>query len=189
MRISSFFSVWLFSFCLFVSLQAVESVPSVYFTSEVDLSEKFIEQIKKESCSIRMASHRLSDVKVIHALIAAHRRGVSVEVMVDPITVTSRSPLRLLDNEGVKVWIWQDIAKLGKEKNRTIKHMRHIFSVFGEEVVWTGTYGFSLKRFYSHRESALLLQDKGLAKSFLAEFNEMRDVHAVPFSSRALKRK
>jgi phosphatidylserine/phosphatidylglycerophosphate/cardiolipin synthase-like enzyme len=147
--------------------------PVLHLTDETDLTEKFVDLVERETVSIRMASHRLSDVTVVKSLVEAHKKGVSVEVIVDPITITAKSPVRLLAKEGVPVFVF----KGGKKKGQ----MHHGFCLFGEAVSWSGSYSFSLKRLFSHRESALVLEEKRIADDFLREFEKMKKDHAEPF--------
>ncbi len=163
---------------LFLSAEAGE--PCLYFTSQVDVSEKFIEKVKAEKKSIRMASHRLSELEVIRSLIDAHRRDVSVEVIVDSLSVTKQTPLTLLVKEGIPVFVWSS-ESFPKKKNEAPRRMHHGFCVFGSDTSWTGSYSFSLKSRFHHFEQALLLQDEKISKGFLAEFEEIKKKHTTPF--------
>lgn len=153
---------------------------NVYFSEQVDLSEKFIEHVQAETDSIRMASHRLSDVKVIEALIQARSRGVDVMVIVDPVTVTRKSPLTLLLDADIPVYVWNYAAL--EKKADVSKHMHHSFCLFGKSLVWTGSFSFSLKRLFSHRESACVFSNTKIAGSFLREFNDIKTACSVPLA-------
>ncbi len=162
-----YFCLCSFGFCLPFYGTAID--PVVYFTSESDLSKKFIEYVQKETDSIKMASHRLSDLQVIRALIAAHKRGVSIEVLVDPVTVTIKTPIKLLVDQGIKVLVWKADGKKGSPA----KHMHHTFCIFGKATCWTGSYTFSVKKVSHHQESSLVLQDTKTCADFLKEFDRM----------------
>ncbi|MES2198877.1 MAG: phospholipase D-like domain-containing protein [Chlamydiota bacterium] len=166
-------ALWFFVLCAFGSLYAKE--PTVYFTGETDLAKKCIEYIQRESTSIRIASHRLSNVQVIMALLQAHKRGVFVEVVVDAETVTKHSRLQLLAAEGVAVSIW-------KAGNKKKDHMHHSFCVFGKELTWVGSYSFSLQKKFSHKENAVVLEDETMAQSFLKEFDAVKMSCPLSFS-------
>ncbi len=179
MRKNLFIYFCLCSFVFCIPFQATSIDPVVYFTSGVDLSKKFIEYVQKEPDSIKMASHRLSDLQVIRALIAAHKRGVAVEVLVDPVTITTKTPIKLLVDEGIKVLVWKADGKKGSPA----KHMHHTFCVFGKTTCWTGSYTFSVKKISQHQESSLVLQDTKASADFLAEFDKMVKTGVEPFSS------
>ncbi len=164
---------------VFCAAEAQE--PSLYLTSQVDVAEKFIERVRGEKKSIRMASHRLSELDVIKALIEAHQKGVSVEVIVDSVSVTKQTPLTLLAKEGIPVFVWQS-ESFPKKKNEAPRRMHHGFCVFGSDLSWTGSYSFSLKSRFHHFEQALVLQDEKISKGFLEEFEEIKKKHTTPFS-------
>ena len=161
-------SVIAFVFFITCILQAKE--PEVYFSATTDLAKKYMEYVGQEEQSIRVVSYRLSDVKIITSLIQAHRRGVSVEVIVDPKSLTKHSKLRLLVEEGGEVFVWK-----GKDR------MHHAFCLFGQDLVWTGSYTFSLQTRFQHREGAVILSDLKSGKKFFEEFARIKRENTVPF--------
>ncbi len=157
--------------CLYSVLLATE--PAVYFTSEVDLAKKCVEYIKREKDKIRIASYRLSNYAIISELVKACKRGVSVEVIVDAETVSKRSVLTKLAQEGVAVFVW-------KSKSSKKDRMHHAFCVFGDKTAWTGSYGFSVSKKFNHKESALVLSEEKTVASFLKEFDVLKTEGVVP---------
>jgi phosphatidylserine/phosphatidylglycerophosphate/cardiolipin synthase-like enzyme len=151
--------------CLLVICSQGFAIDQVYFSEKTDLSEKFIEQIGQETQSIKLATHRLSDVKVIQALIEAFRRGVDVQIIVDSVTVSKKTPLTLLTNAGMEVFIWKNDSSRKKRGS-----LHHSFALFGSTKVWTGTVSFSVKRLFCHKESALIFSDEKGFQEFLQEF-------------------
>lgn len=144
--------------------------PEVYFSNNTDLAKKCIEYVKQESLSIRIVSHRLSDPKVIASLVQAYKRGVSVEVIVDPKTVTKRSRLRLLAEEGAGVFVWK-----GSDR------MHHAFCLFGKDTLWNGSYTFSLQKKFQHREGVVIVSDSRISKIFFDEFALIKKEYTTPF--------
>ena len=175
-----FFFVLFLCFASFGFLEAEE--PVLYLTSKEDVSLKFIEKVKKESQCIRMASHRLSDPAVVQALMEAHQRKVSVELIVDSTSLTKNTPLKRLLEEGVPVFVWQT-EKLPKKKSEAPRRLRHAFCVFGADQCWIGSYSFSLKRRFRPFESVLLLQDEKIAKELLMEFEEIKKEYTISLFS------
>jgi phosphatidylserine/phosphatidylglycerophosphate/cardiolipin synthase-like enzyme len=156
--------------CLLSTVALYAKLPEVYFSATTDLSKKCIEYIRQEDSSIRIVSHRLSDPKVITALLQARRKGVSIEVIVDPKTLTKRSRLRLLAEEGGGVFVWS-----GKDR------MHHAFCLFGQDTLWTGSYTFSVSNRYQHREGAILIFDENAGKNFFEEFEIIKKDYTIPF--------
>ncbi len=165
MRIREKIILCFFILCVAGGLYAKES--TVYFTTETDLAKKCIEYIQKESEFIRIASHRLSNSQVILALLQAHKRGASIEIIVDAETVTKNSRLQLLANEGISILVWKSN---GKKRD----HLHHSFCIFGKDLTWTGSYSFSLQKKFAHKESVVILENEQIAQSFLKEFEALK---------------
>lgn len=161
------------------------SQPLAYFSEDIDISKKFIEEIEKEKVCIRMASYRLSDAKVVKALVEAHQKGVSVEVIVDSVTVTKKTPVKILVDSGVPVYVWK--VKGGKKGKS--QHMHHSFCLFGKDVAWSGSYSFSLEKVYQHREGVLVLHDEKIVSSFLGEFEQIKKKHALSYEAYLAQKK
>ena len=161
-------SLLIFVFLIFANLQGRE--PEVYFSNNTDLAKKCIQYVKQERSSIRIVSHRLSDPKVISSLLQAHKRGVSVEVIVDPKTITKRSRLRSLAEQGIGVFVWK-----GPDR------MHHAFCLFGQDTLWNGSYTFSLSKRFQHREGVVILSDPKIGKSFFEEFTAIKKEFTIPF--------
>ena len=163
----------------FQSLMGLES--GLYFSSQEDIGLRFLEKIEEEKISVRIASERISQKEIVEALVAAHKRKVVVEVIVDSISVTKNTPLHFLVKEGVNVFVWQE-KKAFRNKGGT-KRMKHAFCVFGTDLSWIGSYKFSSTLQAGHAEEALCLKDEKIAKGFLEEFDLMKTRFCQPFSS------
>lgn len=161
---------------------ALSGETSLYLTSKEDVSSRFIEKIGREMKTIRMVSHRLSDPAIIQSFIEAHKKKVSVELIVDSVSLTKNTPLKRLVEEGIPVFIWQ-ADKVPKKKSEALRRLKHSFCVFGVDKCWLGSYSFSLKRKYRPFESVLFLEDEKAAKALLEEFEEMKKEYTVPLFS------
>ena len=132
-----------------------------YPSSEKDLNKEFIGRVAKEESSILFATSRLTEKKVIAALIKAHLRGVKVEVVVDQKGARKNSSIWRLVDEGVPVYFWG-------EKGRQMKHK---FCLFHEKDLWQGPHSFNAK----HREGAFVLEENGGNSALLKEFNKLKE--------------
>lgn len=168
---------------LFLSSSFIKALePVVYLTSKEDVSSKFIEKIKKETVSIRMVCHRLSDPAVVQSLVEAHARNVSVELIVDSVSLTKNTPLKKLLEEGILVFVWQS-DRVPKKKGETLKRLKHSFCVFNQEKCWLGSYSFPLKRRYHPFESAVSFESQDVAKKLLNEFETIKKEYSISLSS------
>jgi mitochondrial cardiolipin hydrolase len=145
----------------------------LYFSPEVDVSSVFVEKVRNERKSIKLISYRLSNLKVIQALEDAHRRGVSVEVIVDKVSITKNSPLKTLVEEGGSVLVWSPANK---------KPMNYNFCVLGSSSSWTSSHVFYLKEDLERFENAVFLEDKKVAAAYLIEFERIKGLGVVSFS-------
>ena len=182
MRNGSFFAGVFF---LFISSFLCSYEESRVFFSSDDLLSQFIQQVKAEKNKICLASYRLSNLQVIRALLEAKKRGVHVEVVVDETSFSQKSPLFLLEKEGISTFIWR---KPSFQKKRLGEGMRHVFCIFGEECCWVGSYGFSSKQSLLMQTSALLLQNKEIVKKYFNEF-QMLKKRTLPLSQYVERKK
>jgi len=166
-----------FCLCIFVGAfflsQGLFAESVLYFSPEVDVNSVFVKKVRDEQKSVKLISHRLSNLNVIQALQDAHRRGVSVEVIVDKVSITKNSPLKSLVEEGGSVLVWSPTNK---------KPMNYNFCVFGSSSSWAGSYIFSLKEDLERFENAVFLEDKKVAATYLIEFERIKGLGVVSFS-------
>ncbi len=171
-----------FFFFFLVSVQAFyASDTRLYFSSQESLKDKFLENVRNEKVGIRIVTQRISDKEVVDAILEAHQRKILVQVIVDSIALTKNSPLYLLAEKGVEVFIWKD-RREGAFKKRNAKRMKHNFCLFGADISWIGSYSFFIKGHGRHAEEALCLEDKKVSKIFFEEFESMKIRSCQPFS-------
>lgn len=157
---------------------ALEGVPRVYFSPQDRLDRELIALIEREQESIQIAVYCFTHREIAAALQQAKKRGVVVELVVDPFSLKARSPLALLAAEGVDLFVWE--YPTGKARER--KPLMHDkFCVFGQGIVWTGSFNFTREGALKNRENAVVLQDESVCKRYREEFAKIRDFHSVKF--------
>ena len=162
--------LWICS-CLFSTETLFYAVP------DRDFAKELIERIETESSSVFLACPRLTDGRLVSALLRAHRRGVRVEVLVDAVSVTKKHHLSRLTEQGAYVFVWQPHHK---------EHMHHAFCVFGGSTAWMGPA--ALGRAHSlHRDHVLVVQDRLLAIRCLEEFERMKQLRSIELALYATK--
>ncbi len=168
-------------FCL--PLQGYLRTESVtaFFSPEDHLEKQLIDKIEKEHRSIRVCIYTLTHRDIIAALIAAKKRGVDVEVLVDKFSVKARSPLYKLVGASIPVFVWD--PNLGRKKKTRRPLMHNKFCVFGDSTVWTGSFNFTYDASQIHQENALLIQDEALAHAYLNQFNTIKMRSCMPLTS------
>jgi phosphatidylserine/phosphatidylglycerophosphate/cardiolipin synthase-like enzyme len=155
-----------------------------FFSPQDRLAEALISFIDKEHTSIRIAAYCLTHRQIIQALNRASERGADVQVIVDPYSLRSNSPLRHKKTPRFALHVWAPPQQVRERKNTTKvgtkKSLMHDkFCVLGDDRVWTGSFNFTLEAATSHRENALIVESKEVASSYLAEFERMKNKSCI----------
>lgn len=153
-------------------LNALEkgAVSEVYFSPQDGVADRLIARINAEKQSIKVAVYCLMHTGIAKALKAAHARGVDVEVILDPYSIKSRSPVMKMVEKGIPVYVWnpKQIGNHAKQKKKPLMHDK--FCVFGDHTVWTGSFNFTREGALANRENVVVMEGADIAKSYLIEF-------------------
>lgn len=117
--------------------------------------------IDSARASVDMAIHDLDLWSLRDALIDAHRRGVSVRVVVESDNADNPEIEELIQ-AGIEVVL---------DRNAALMHNK--FVVIDQFEVWTGSMNFTINGAYKNDNNLLRLRSSLLAQSYLAEFEEM----------------
>jgi phosphatidylserine/phosphatidylglycerophosphate/cardiolipin synthase-like enzyme len=154
----------------------------VLFSAQDPLADRLVALIDQEQKSIHAAVYCLTHQKVSHALIKAHRRGVKVEILVDPFSVKARSPLEKLVTQGISLFVWNPPVDVQKpKKKKPLMHDK--FCVFGEHTVWTGSFNFTFEGANSNQENAVVLENSEVAQKYVQEFERLKVQGGVRYAT------
>jgi phosphatidylserine/phosphatidylglycerophosphate/cardiolipin synthase-like enzyme len=145
----------------------------VYFSPQDTVAERFIQLVEAEKKSIRLAVYRFSHAKIARALKEAKERGVDVEVIVDPSSAGSRSPLHRLA-EKVAVFVFDPPAVFTKRGKKKVGLMHDKFCIFGDQRVWTGSFNLTYDAERYNEENVVLIDDGALARKYLDRFRQLK---------------
>jgi phosphatidylserine/phosphatidylglycerophosphate/cardiolipin synthase-like enzyme len=138
--------------------------PKVCFSPEGHCAGYLIEAIASATASIRVQAYSFTARDIAEALIAASKRGVDVEVIVDKSQTSERySVLADLSEAHVPVFIDYCCA-IAHNKVMIIDNHRLI----------TGSYNYTKAAEAKNAENLLMLDDAELAKAYLDNWNEHR---------------
>lgn len=154
---------------------------TVYFSPEDHLEQRLISLIEKEKRSIHIAVYSLTHRRIATALIEAKQRGVQVEVVVDRFSVKAKSPLLLMSQEGIPISVWDSDPYKTKKGHRALMH--HKFCVFGDDMVWTGSFNWTYEASRSHKEDVIAIRDPTLASAYKNQFYHIQNTSCVSLAS------
>jgi len=152
----------------------------VYFSPQDKISERLIELIEKEKKQILIAVYCFTHRGIADALIQAKRRGVVVDVIVDPFTLKSRMACAKLKQASVGISVWDAglmvPATNGKEARKRARRplMHDKFCVFGDNLVWTGSFNFTYDATDFHRENVVVIEDREVAGRYVQQFYDIK---------------
>ena len=173
-----------------IFLRAENGACEVYFSPRDHVAERLIQLIDREQKSIKIAIYSISHAKIIRALENAHERGVHLEIVVDPTSVKTRTPLLRLVKKKVPIFVWDPPTSYVIRTGKTIKPIMHDkFSVFGDHLVWTGSFNFTYAAESHNEENVLTVEGTQIARKYLDHFQEMKVRGCRPFEEYVALRK
>jgi len=152
----------------------------VYFSPQDQVVDRLLAMINSEQRSIQAAVYCLTHKEVADSLIRAHRRGVAVELIVDPFSIKARGPLAKLVKAGIPVFVWDPAPSARKywpkeKKKKSRPSLMHDkFCIFGQKTVWTGSFNFTYDAHLSNQENVVVVENLETASVFHTEFEQMK---------------
>ncbi|TXH35338.1 MAG: phospholipase D family protein [Rhodospirillaceae bacterium] len=159
----------------FVQSAPAGAAPSIAtcFTPGQDCTAKIVSTIAVAKDQIRVQAYSFTSAPIAKALAAAHRRGVDVQVILDKSQATARyTGATYLQNAGIPVSIDFKVA---------IAHNK-VMVIDGRTVI-TGSFNFTAAAQEKNAENLLVIQDPGLARQYLANW-ESRAAVSKPYKRR-----
>ncbi|MEO6952614.1 MAG: phospholipase D family protein [Polyangia bacterium] len=136
--------------------------PEVCFTPGADCTGVIVRELGAAKKTVRVQAYSFTSAPIAKALVAASRRGVHVEVILDRSNRTGRySGLTFLVHEDVPTSV--DAA-------HAIAHNKVM--IIDDEVVITGSFNFTAAAQKHNAENLLVLHDRALAGRYTANWRE-----------------
>lgn len=171
----------LLALCADVSIaRAAARASEVYFSPWDDAEGALLGVLAKASKSIHMQAYLLTSRPIAKALLAAHQRGVRVQLLADQqMALKNGEQLDLLASAGVEVAL---------ETRYAAAHNKLVLvdATLPQAVVITGSYNFTWSAQARNAENLLVLRgEQELARRYLANWQRhQRD--AIPYASGAV---
>jgi phosphatidylserine/phosphatidylglycerophosphate/cardiolipin synthase-like enzyme len=143
--------------------------PEVRFSPRGGCTELVVREVGSAKKSVHVLAYSFTSAPIGDALLAAHRRGVDVAVVLDAgERHAARCQGPRLGEAGVMV---------AYDARHSIMHDKVVLIDGGE--VLTGSFNFTASAEHSNAENLLLLRDSDLARRYAAEF-DLHRAHAAP---------
>lgn len=155
---------------LLYSLQANTEASShtataqVYFSPMGGIAQAIIREIEKAQKEIKVQAYLFTNKDIARSLVAAKRRGVDIEVILDISNRTEKySAADFIANNKISTYI---------DAEHAIAHNK--LMIIDKEVVITGSFNFTKAAEEKNAENLLVLRSKELAETYLENWNEHR---------------
>ena len=134
----------------------------VCFTPSEDCTGTIVEELDKAKETILVQAYSFTSAPIAKALVAAHERGVKVEIILDKSNLTAQytsGPYVAKAGVPVKIDSAHDIAH------------NKIIIIDGETVI-TGSFNFTQAAEKRNAENLLIIKDKTLAEKYIKNWQD-----------------
>jgi len=132
------------------AVSATEDGVTVHFSPHGGCTEAVVEQLAAAQKTIDVQAYSFTSKEIAEALVAAHRRGVAVRVILDASQRTEQySSATFLHHQHIPVFI---------DAKHAIAHSK-IMIIDGRTII-TGSFNFTHQAEVANAENLLILQDK-----------------------------
>jgi phosphatidylserine/phosphatidylglycerophosphate/cardiolipin synthase-like enzyme len=153
-----------------------DTVAKAFFAPDDNLASLLIDLIHSEKKRIVVAIYTLTHKEIAQALVSAHKRGVTIEAVVDPGYGTDRySKVPLLANDKIPVWVYQS-SGTGAHQDSIMHNKFCVFedNILHKMLIWTGSYNFTVRATARNQENVVILDNKKMAEQYLKQFEILK---------------
>jgi cardiolipin hydrolase len=148
--------------------QAAREPASAHFSPGESCRQKIVTLCRAARRQIDVCVFTLSDNVLAEALLACHRRGVTVRLVTDnEKEFDAGSDVLWLREQGLPVRV-----------DRSEHHMHHKFALFDERLLLNGSFNWTRSATTSNEENILVIEHPQLVADFRAEFERLWTRHA-----------
>jgi phosphatidylserine/phosphatidylglycerophosphate/cardiolipin synthase-like enzyme len=145
----------------------------VFFSPKGGCTEAVVGELAKAKKNVLVQAYSFTSAPIAQALVAAHKRGVVVQVVLDKSQRTEKySSADFVAHAGIPTYI---------DMRHAIAHNKII--LIDGFVVLTGSFNFSRAAETSNAENLLVIRDPKLAERYVVNWREHQS-HAEPYAGR-----
>ena len=150
----------IFILALLSSTASAQKISACFVPSATSCTDIVVQQINAAKTSVYVQAYSFTSKPIENALVAAFKRNVHVEVILDRSNVGSKySGLLLLQPAGVPTFI---------DTMHAIAHNKVM--IIDESTVLTGSFNFTVSAQKHNAENLIVIDDPTVAASYLANW-------------------
>lgn len=148
-----------------------KGLKQAFFSPDDDLKNLLIQLINREKESIKMAIYSFTDGDIAQALINAHNRGVTIEIITDSSCVHDKfNKFEVLKKNQIPVHVYrcQTVTILNN-----IMHNKFVIfgkNIEGKSLVWTGSFNFTKSATLNNQENVVVLDEMHIIQRYTKQF-------------------
>ncbi len=140
------------------------------FSPKGGCTDAIVQELDKAKTSVLVQAYSFTSAPIAKALVAAHERGVKVEIILDKSNLTAQyTSGPYVAKAGIPVKI---------DSAHEIAHNK-VMIVDGETVI-TGSFNFTLAAEDKNAENLLIIRDKALAEKYTKNWQD-HAAHSEPY--------
>jgi len=146
---------------LWIGVAAAAEPIQVFFSPHGGCTEAAVENLNKATNSVLVQAYSFTSAPIAQALVAAEKRGVKVQVILDKSQRTEKySSADFVAHAGIPTFI---------DTKHAIAHNK--IMVIDGKTILTGSFNFTKAAESSNAENLLVIQDVALARKYTANWN------------------
>lgn len=147
------------------SSSVLSSNTQVCFSPRGNCTDLIVKALNGAKSSVLVQAYAFTSDPIAEALVSAHNRQVDVQVILDKSQSSGRGgDLQMLSSAGIPVEI---------DSAHAIAHNK-VMVIDGETVI-TGSFNFTAAAEKSNAENLLIIQEKGLAQTYVDNWKKHRN--------------
>lgn len=149
---------------------------AAFFAPDHNLRAALRYLIKNEKERISIAVFAFTDSHLARELVAAHKRGVKIELMTDPSCLRSQhQKIDMLAQAGIPIYVYK--SEFGKGPSSIMHNKFALFekTIHDKTILWTGSFNFTKSGSDFNQENVLVLDDARIIKQYADQFERLRD--------------
>lgn len=171
--------------CIALHAQEIESVDraiagnlAVYFSPNDKITEKLIPLLDGARKSIYAAVYMLTDKKIADALVRAKQRGVTIQLIIDPVSTGVYGKADYFAANNIPLFIYQPPP--GRPWFNPIMHNK--FVCIDDSTLWTGSFNWTVSANTTNEENVVISTQPALCKAFRTYFDILLKTKTLPFT-------